>query len=107
MAQAARKDSTDTVASPDGSGACCGSPSTQSTDEGSSNVYVNGIGVVREGDKMITHDFDGPCCNPHAPVLSTYSSSVYVNGKRVGRKGDKYGGDHEISSGSSNVYFGG
>jgi uncharacterized Zn-binding protein involved in type VI secretion len=104
---AARKNSTDTVASPDGSGFCCSAASTQSTDLGSGDVYVNGIGVVREDDAMITHNFPGPCCNPHAPVLTTFSSSVYINGKRAGRKGDAYGGDHIISSGSSDVYIGG
>lgn len=107
MPEVARKDQTDTVQSPDGSGACCADPSVQYTDEGSDNVFVNGIGVVREGDKMIIHDFDGPCCNPHQPVLDSYSSSVFINGKRVGRKGDTYGGDHVISSGSSSVFIGG
>ena len=106
MPAVARKDSEDTVASPDGSGICCSSASTQSTDKGSSDVFVNGIGVVRQGDAMITHDYQGPCCNPHAPVLTTYSSTVFVNGKGLGRKDDAYGGDHIISSGSGNVFAG-
>lgn len=107
MAEVARKDQKDTVDSPDGSGVCCASPSTQYTDKGSENVLCNGIGVVREGDSMITHNYDGPCCNPHSPVLSSYSTTVFINGKGVGRKGDMYGGNHMISSGSSNVFIGG
>ena len=103
MPAVARKDSTDTVASPDGSGVCCGSPSTQSTDKGSSTVRVNGIGVVRKDDAMITHNYAGPCCNPHAPKLSTYSSTVFANGKNLGRKDDEYAG-HTISSGSPTVF---
>lgn len=108
MPEVARKDQIDTVASPDGEGACCAFPSTQYTDEGSDNVFVNGIGVVREGDKMIPHTSDdGGCCVLHSPVLDSYSSSVFINGKRVGRKGDTYGGDHVISSGSTTVFVGG
>lgn len=107
MPKVARKDSVDTVASPDGAGICCASPSTQSTDKGSNNVFVNNIGVVRKDDAMITHNYPGPCCNPHAPTLSTYSSTVFANGLNLGRLGDAYGGDHIISSGSDNVYAGG
>jgi uncharacterized Zn-binding protein involved in type VI secretion len=105
MPAVARKDSKDTVASPDGSGICCASPSTQSTDKGSSNVFVNTIGAVREGDAMITHPYPGPCCNPHAPTLSSFSSTVFVNGKGIGRLGDDYS-QHVISSGSSDVFAG-
>lgn len=102
----ARKSSTDTVASPDGSGICCVDPTTQSTDVGSSDVRANGIGVVRQDDAMIAHTFPGPCCAIHAPALSTFSSTVRINGKWAGRQGDFYGGDHKISSGSSNVRCG-
>lgn len=106
MPEAARKDQIDTVDSPDGSGACHGSPSVQATDEGSDNVIINGFGIVREGDKMILHLYDGPCDTPHQPVLTTFSSKVVINGKGAGRKGDAYGGDHFISSGSANVIIG-
>lgn len=107
MPEAARKDQHDDVQAPDGTGECCADPSIQKTDEGSDNVFVNGIGIVREGDKMIVHNYPGPCCDPHAPVLTTFSSTVFINGKGAGRKGDMYGGDHEIITGSSNVFIGG
>jgi uncharacterized Zn-binding protein involved in type VI secretion len=107
MGQAvARKSEIDTVASPDGTGICCVDASIQATEVGSTNVFVNGIGVVRLGDVMKTHQYPGPCCNDHAPPLTTSSSTVFVNGKGIGRKGDAYGGDHIISSGSPNVYAG-
>jgi uncharacterized Zn-binding protein involved in type VI secretion len=99
----ARKNGVDTVASPDGTGVGCGSPTTQATDVGSDDVIVNGIGAVRESDAMNTHP--GPGCSPHAPTLSTFSSTVYVNGKRVGRLGDAYNG-HVITSASSDVIAG-
>ena len=54
MPKCARKDQVDSVASPDGSGICCPAPSTQATQVGSSNVFVNNIGAVRLGDAMKT-----------------------------------------------------
>jgi len=104
MPEVARGSSTDSVDSPDGSGNECGSPTTQSTDICSSNVYVNDIGIVREGDAMISHN--GPGCNAHAPTLSSFSGTVFVNGKGTGRKGDEYS-SHVITSGSGNVFAGG
>lgn len=111
MAEVARKDQIDKTDSTDGTGPCCGSPSTHTTDEGSETVFVNGYGIVREDDRMIPHTTDeGGCCVMHAPQLKTYSASVYINGKRAGRKGDIYKDathTHTISTGSSNVFFGG
>lgn len=110
MSEIARKDGKDTVSSPDGGGISdpnkpeCKIPSTQATDKGSSTVFINGIGVVRDGDAMKQHN--GPDCSTHAPTLSSFSSTVFANSKGVGRKGDKYGDDHEISSGSNNVFAG-
>lgn len=104
MPAVARMDGKDSVASPDGSGDGCGSPTTQATNQGSANVFVNGIGVVREDDAMKTHS--GPGCVPHAPKLTTFSSSVFVNGKGIGRKDDGYNG-HIITSGSPDVFAGG
>lgn len=105
MPEVARKDSTDLVFSPDGSGVCCSAPAVHSTDKGSSDVKVNGIGVVRIGDPMIPHQYPGPCCATHAPALSTASSTVRVNGRFLARKGDAYAG-HVIITGSGNVNAG-
>jgi uncharacterized Zn-binding protein involved in type VI secretion len=99
----ARKSGTDSVASPDGTGDGCASPTTQATDAGSNDVIVNGIGAVRQGDSMKTHP--GPGCGPHAPTLSSFSSTVIVNGKGVGRLNDAYNG-HTITSASSDVVAG-
>jgi uncharacterized Zn-binding protein involved in type VI secretion len=102
--EVARKDSVDSVYSPDGTGKNCMNPTTQSTQMGSSDVFVNGTGAVRQGDNMKVHA--GPGCPPHAPPLTSFSSTVFVNGKGIGRKGDKYGGNHTILTGSSNVFAG-
>ena len=106
MPAVARKDGRDTVASPDGSGFCCSSPSTQKTAAGSDDVFINNIGAVRLRDAMIVHPFPGPCCAPHAPTLSSSSTTVFVNGRGLGRQNDDYSA-HVISSGSSNVFAGG
>ena len=106
MPAVARRDEIDTVASPDGSGPCCSASSTQFTEEGSTNVFVNSIGAVRLGDTMIVHLYPGPCCAPHNPPLTSSSTTVFVNSKGVGRVGDDYQA-HIISSGSSNVFAGG
>jgi uncharacterized Zn-binding protein involved in type VI secretion len=83
---------------------------TQASDKGSSNVLVNGVGAVRDGDTMGSHPDGDPCTSSpinHAPGLSTFSPNVFVNGKAMGRIGDKYDSDghydHVITSGSKNV----
>jgi uncharacterized Zn-binding protein involved in type VI secretion len=106
MPEAARGNLIDTVQSPDGSGDCCQSPSTQYTLECSSKVFVEGYGIVRQGDAMQTHNYDGPCCNPHSPTLTVGSSKVFIEGKQAARKGDSFDGTHMISSGSSKIFIG-
>jgi uncharacterized Zn-binding protein involved in type VI secretion len=104
MPAVARKSGTDTVASPDGAGFNCASGTTQATNEGSSRVFSDGIGVVRRGDAMTTHP--APGCAPHAPTLDIGSTRVFVEGRGIGRLGDTYGGDHPITSGSARVFAG-
>ena len=106
MPKCARKAGVDTVASPDGAAICCPAPTTQYTNVGSNNVFVNAIGSVRLGDIMNVHPYPGPCCAPHAPALSSASTTVFVNGQGRGRYNDYYS-DHRRSSGSSNVFAGG
>ena len=96
-----RKDKKDSVFSPHGLGVFCDTPTIYHTDEGSSNVFVNNKGVVREGDKMEKHPNTG--CNDHQPGLTKYSSNVYANNKKLGRKDDEYDG-HKIITASDNVF---
>ena len=84
-----------------------GCDATTSTDACSSNVKVNGKGVVRFGDAVASHTYPAPSCVPHAPSMDTLcSSKVYVNGKKAAYLGSKYGGTHDITTGSSNVFVG-
>lgn len=72
---------------------------------GSSNVFVNGIAVHRQGDTWATHCNPVPVC--HGSVLAAGSSSVYVNGKQIGRIGDPVACGSSVASGSNNVFAGG
>lgn len=102
MPEVARKDLTETVFSPDGTGNDCKSPTTQRSFMGSSNVFANSIGVVRLGDEMVPHN--GPGCGTHAPPLSRGSPNVFANNRAIGRKGDPYGRDHILLTGSPTVF---
>ena len=72
-------------------------------DQGSSNVFINGIGAHRQGDHWVTH-----CCGDscHDSVASTSSGTVFINGKGAARVGDLIGCGSAIAQGSSNVFFG-
>jgi uncharacterized Zn-binding protein involved in type VI secretion len=66
----------------------------------SSDVFVNGKGVVRVGDAFQPH------CK-HSRVVAKGSSSVYVNGKQVCRIGDPLSCGDKVCEGSGNVFAGG
>ena len=63
----------------------------------STNVFVNNIGVSRQGDNNTAHS---------APIASG-SSTVFANGKGIGRVGDSIAGCTSVAAGSSNVFAGG
>lgn len=105
MPEAARGDGVDTVDSLTGSGFNCAFPLVTATDICSGDVFVNGIGAVRKDDRIKAHPKVG--CSTDTSVVTTFSSSVFVNSKNAARKGDQYTSDNTISSGSSDVFFGG
>lgn len=86
------------------------------SDTGSSDVFVNGIGVVSVGDTMQSHPWGEPCTpSPvnHAPAITEGdiqgTPAVYAGGKLIARIGDKYNSDsfdHTISTGSTTVFIG-
>ena len=73
-------------------------------DEGSTNVFVNGIGVHRQSDHWVTH-----CCGPscHDSTLAKGSQTVYCNGLQVGRIADPIACSSCVVEGSLNVFAGG
>ena len=76
---------------------------------GSSNVFVNGIGVSRQGDNITGHKLQPniPPCPSHSAPIASGSSTVFVNGKGCGRVGDGISGCTSVAAGSSNVFAGG
>ena len=71
---------------------------------GSGNVFANGIGISRVGDKNTTHKMPGNPCPSEAIPISAGSGSVFVNGKGCGRVGDPT--CTKIAAGSGNVFAG-
>lgn len=69
----------------------------------SGNVFVNGIGVHRQGDSWGVHCCGTPC---HGGSLAAGSGTVYVNSKQCGRIGDPVDCGSAVSSGSGNVFAG-
>ena len=79
---------------------------------GSSNVFVNGIAVSRQGDNNTGHLKLPPVGNPpkcpgHSAGIATGSTTVRINGLGCGRVGDGIAGCTAVASGSSNVFAGG
>ena len=77
--------------------------------QGSSNVFVNNIGVSRQGDNNTSHLLppNVPPCPAHSAPIASGSSTVFVNGKGIGRVGDSIAGCTSVAAGSSNVFAGG
>jgi len=71
--------------------------------DGSSDVFVNGNGVVRIGDRVASHGL--PPHTPTPPMIEG-SSTVFVNGIEVCREGDAASCGHTIT-GSDDVFAGG
>jgi uncharacterized Zn-binding protein involved in type VI secretion len=75
-------------ADPDDGIACDAAAQNINTDEGSSDVFVAGHGVVRNGDNEASHTIPG--CSTHQTGLNTYSSNVFANDLEIGREGDTF-----------------
>jgi len=102
MPAVSRKSGTDSIATNHG---CDGSTVT---DQGSGDVFINNIGVVRLGDQNQSHRVSGRNCSVrHSVPLSSASPNVFANNLAIGRLGDKYGGTESLTSGSSNVFANG
>ena len=73
-------------------------------DQGSPNVFDNGIALHRQGDHWVTHCNPIPSC--HDGFLSAGSPAVYANSKQAGRIGDPISCGDTVATGSSNVFIG-
>jgi uncharacterized Zn-binding protein involved in type VI secretion len=72
----------------------------------SSDVFVDGLGVEREGDPTVVHRLTGRNCSvSHTAAVNAGSATVFVNGKPIARVGDSADAG-AITSGSSTVFAG-
>ena len=81
--------------------------STPRRDACSGNVFVNGIGISRQGDVNTSHLLPPPPCPSHTAPIAVGSTTVFVNNKGCGRIGDAISGCTSVATGSSNVFAGG
>lgn len=81
--------------------------STPKRDERSGNVFCNGTGISRQGDKNTSHKLPGAPCPSHKAAISKGSSTVFVNNKGCGRVGDGITACTKVATGSKNVFAGG
>lgn len=65
----------------------CVTPGQIATLSCSSDVFVVGIGIHREGDTNTPHTH---CPPVYSTEVVSFSPTVYANGKRVARLGDTY-----------------
>lgn len=77
-------------------------PSRQN-DQGSQNVFINGIPSHRQGDHWVVHCCGSSCHDSH---LAQGSPTVYVNGVQKGRVGDPVACGSRVRQGSPNVFVG-
>ena len=75
-------------------------------DEGSPDVFVNGIAVSRQGDNNDSHLLPGDPCPSHAAPITTGSTTVFINNKGCGRIGDAVTACTSVAEGSTNVFSG-
>ncbi|MBL8563802.1 MAG: PAAR domain-containing protein [Gemmobacter sp.] len=89
-----------------GSGHGCHFPPTPAI-EASGNVFVNGLGAVRQGDHYGAHGCPSCPAPAHPRSLSGGSGTVFINGKPAGRVGDAIGCGGAAAAGSGDVFIGG
>ena len=73
----------------------------------SGDVFVNSIGISRQGDNNTPHLKPPGPCPTHAAPITTGSTTVFINGKGCGRIGDGITACTSVATGSANVFAGG
>ena len=72
----------------------------------SPDVFVNNIGISRQGDVNTPHLVPPPVCPTHAMPIATGSTTVFVNGKGCGRIGDGISACTKVATGSADTFAG-
>ena len=81
--------------------------STLLRDQCSSDVFVDGTGVSRQGDNNTSHLLPPVPCPSHAAPIAVGSTTVFINGKGCGRIGDAIAGCTSVATGFNEVFAGG
>ena len=81
--------------------------STPMRSQCSGDVFVNSIGISRQGDNNTPHLKPPVPCPTHAAPITTGSTTVFINNKGCGRIGDGITACTSVATGSSNVFAGG
>ena len=76
-------------------------------DGGSTEVFVNGIGISTQGDNNTSHLLPPVPCPSHAAPITTGSTTVFINSKGCGRVGDGITGCTSVAAGSADTFAGG
>mgnify|MGYP003120472121 CR=1 FL=1 len=74
---------------------------------GSTDVFVNNIGISRQDDNNTSHLLPPVPCPSHAAPITTGSTTVFINGKGCGRVGDGISVCTSVTAGSSDTFAGG
>ena len=75
--------------------------------ERSPDVFVNSIGISRQGDKNHPHKAIPLFCLKHQAEITTGSTTVFINSRGCGRIGDDVGPNcTTVASGSPNTFAG-
>ena len=80
--------------------------SIPSREQGSPDVFVNGIPLSRQGDLNTLHLLPGIPCPIHQASITVGSTTVFVNGVGAGRIGDGITDCTSVAEGSPNVFAG-
>ncbi|MEC7947583.1 MAG: hypothetical protein VX265_08430 [Myxococcota bacterium] len=75
--------------------------------DGSPDVFCNGVPISRQGDLNTTHKKPGVPCPDHAAPITIGSKTVFVNGMGCGRVGDALTGCTAVAQGSVDTFAGG
>lgn len=75
--------------------------------DGSPDVYCNGVPISRQGDLNTSHTKQGVPCPSCAAPITIGSKTVFINGMGCGRVGDALTGCTAVARGSVNTFAGG
>ena len=74
--------------------------------QASTNVFINGRGAHRQGDRWAVHCKRCGIRRCHDSILARGSPTVFTNGRQAGRINDPVACGSRVMTGSTNVFIG-